>query len=245
MEISELNQLGLNKNQAKVYLAALEFGPATIAHLAHKSGVQRSTIYEFLQEMLDRELLIKSISGKRQLYNAVPPEELFKLLEKQKQTLNRLMPELLSLGEKNLEKPRFRVYEGIAGLKTALNDTLNQPEGSEILYFASYAEASKVLSPSFLKLYLNKRVEKGIIAKGIIPSEKEFKPYQQANAKELRESITIPQKDFPMKNEILIYGNRVAILAYGQEKVALIIESNQIADSQRAIFNLLWKNLAK
>ena len=124
-----------------------------------------------------------------------------------------------------------------------LYDTLNQEQNSEILYFTSYSEAKNTLSPTFLKKYLKKRLSKNITAKGIIPDEKEFKIFQKNNKKELRESIIIPQKDFPMKNQILIYQNKVAIISYGQEKVALIIESKQINDSQKAIFNLLWNIL--
>ncbi len=243
MQISELKKIGFNKNEAKFYLNALEFGPASIAHLSQKSGIQRSTIYEFIQNMIDKNLIIKTISGKRFLYDAVSPENLSSLIERQKQILNRLMPELLSMAEKSIEKPKFRLYEGIKGIKLALDDTLNQEQNSEILYFASYLEAKKTLSPTFMKKYLKKRLSKNITAKGIIPDEKEFKIFQKNNKKELRESIVIPLKKFPIKNEIFIYKNKISIISYGQEKVALIIESKQIADSQKAIFDLLWSSL--
>ncbi|KKU45024.1 MAG: hypothetical protein UX62_C0043G0003 [Microgenomates group bacterium GW2011_GWA2_46_7] len=65
------------------------------------------------------------------------------------------------------------------------------------------------------------------------------------NKEELRETIILPRKDFPVSNEINIYQNKVAIMSFGDEKIGIIIESQQIADTQRAIFNLLWKSLKK
>ena len=57
--------------------------------------------------------------------------------------------------------------------------------------------------------------------------------------------MVIPVKDFPIANETFTYQNKVAILNYGDEKTGVIIESQQNADAQRAIFNLLWKLLKR
>jgi len=46
-----LLQMGLNEKEAKVYLACLELGGATIAEIAEKSGVKRTSIYNFLEEL--------------------------------------------------------------------------------------------------------------------------------------------------------------------------------------------------
>ena len=78
-----------------------------------------------------------------------------------------------------------------------------------------------------------------------MPSDEYIKEHVKANKEELRESILLPEKEFPISNEINIYQNKVAILSFGDEKIGIIIESQQIADTQRAIFNLLWKSLKK
>ena len=45
MSITMTNIPNLNPNQEKVYLAALELGTDTIAHLAQKAFLPRSTVY--------------------------------------------------------------------------------------------------------------------------------------------------------------------------------------------------------
>ena len=49
--VEALEAYGLNKKQAKVYLACLELGLATVQDLAKRSGVRRTTIYSLLDEL--------------------------------------------------------------------------------------------------------------------------------------------------------------------------------------------------
>jgi sugar-specific transcriptional regulator TrmB len=90
MFIQELQQLGLNEKEARVYVAALEFGPTTIAKIAQKSGIKRTTIYEFLTDMSARGLIVASITGKRTLYSAIGPEGLNKLIDRQQEIMKEL-----------------------------------------------------------------------------------------------------------------------------------------------------------
>jgi len=48
-------------------------------------------------------------------------------------------------------------------------------------------------------------------------------------------------KIYPFTNEINIYRNKVAIISLEDELVAVVIESESIANGQRSIFELAWK----
>ncbi len=78
-QLNQLKKLGLSEKEARLYLVALETGPTTIAKLAQKSGVKRGTIYEFLDEMIEKGLLEITITGKRKLYSGVEPKKLQKV----------------------------------------------------------------------------------------------------------------------------------------------------------------------
>ena len=80
----------------------------------------------------------------------------------------------------------------------------------------------------------------------IINPESGYKDIEEkTNKKELREVLTVPKCDFPINNEISIYQDKLAIRSYSDDKLVVVICSQQIADTQRAIFNLLWKLLKK
>jgi hypothetical protein len=55
----------------------------------------------------------------------------------------------------------------------------------------------------------------------------------------------VPAGQFPFTNEIDIYGNKVAILSYTGELLAVIIESESVARTQRMIFELAWLGAGK
>ena len=245
MLIQELQQLGLNEKEAKVYLAALEFGPTSIATIARKSGIKRTTIYEFLADMLDRGLILTSVSGKRTLYSGIGPEGLNKLIERQQVVIQSLAPELLLLTKQSPRKPKIRFYDGAEGLKHVFNDTLDQPDGSEVLFVAPWAGTFESLPKSFVDKYVSKRKKQNIKVRSIVPHDKYALEGKKKDKEELRETIIVPKEKLPIKAKINIYQNKIAILSFGDEKISLIIESQQIADTLKAIFNLLWENLSK
>ena len=244
-QINLLEKLGLSQKEAKLYLVSLEAGPATIAKLAQKSGLKRGTIYEFLDEMLEKGLLEVIIYGKRRLYRGVEPKKLEKIIDRQKEILNSLLPDLALLTSNSQEKPKIRFYEGKSGILAAYYEILDLPSKSEVLGFSTFEGIYKIFPENSINNYIQRRVVKNIRQKLIMPSDKFGENHIADNVNELRETILIPKEKFPITNEINIYQNKVAIISLGEEKVGVIIESKQIADTQRAIFNLLWDSLRK
>lgn len=226
-------------------MIALENGPATIAKLAQKSGLKRGTIYEFLGEMLEKGLLEMTILGKRKLYTGVEPKKLQKIIERQKEILENLIPDLSLLTAGCSAKPKIKFYEGKEGLLKAYYEILDLPVGSEVLGFATFEGIYNLFPKSAVDSYIKKRVAKRIKEKLIIPSDEFAQNHSADNKNEMRETIMIPKNKFSISSEINIYQNKVAITSLGEEKVAVIIESQQMADTQRAIFNLLWSSLRK
>jgi len=92
-----------------------------------------------------------------------------------------------------------------------------------------------------MKDYVKRRAEKGIRLRGVYKKEKDIMEYMKGNREQLRVARVLEEKDFPVSNETNIYKNKVAIASYGREMFGMIIESEEIARSQRAIFELAWK----
>jgi len=244
-KIETLRQVGLDEKEAKTYLAALEYGPTTMISLAKKSGIKRTSIYNFMNDLVARGFIVSTVSGKRTLYSAVSPKDLEKIAEKQITKVREMVPELMLLFDKSPQKPRIRFYEGVDGIKTVFNDTLTQPEGSEMIAITSFGAAYDVLGQKFYDDYVKRRVAKNISGRGIISSDKYTETRTSNNKKELRDAIIVNSKDLPISIEFNIYQNKIAFMSFGTEKLGIIIESQQIADTLRAFFNLAWKGLKK
>src|SRR3989338_6843245 len=92
-----LASLGLNAAQARVYFAALELGQANMQELARKSGVKRTSIYNFIDELREKGLITEVKKRKRRLYSAVHPEHLVELEKMRLGELERLLPQLSAI----------------------------------------------------------------------------------------------------------------------------------------------------
>ncbi|MFA5927074.1 MAG: helix-turn-helix domain-containing protein [Patescibacteria group bacterium] len=234
-----LTDLGMRPQEAKIYLAALKLGQSTVSTIAEDAGIQRTFAYDILKDLMDKAIVSEvEIRGKKH-YSAVSIEQFKKIQEEKFKRFESAMPELKVLEKTVGDRPKVRFFEGREGLKTALYDTLQQKEGSEIISYAT-AEGFYTKEPEFSAAYIKDRVAKKISARSIVVDTPETRKYTNKDTEQLRTSRFVPADKFPFTNEIDIYGNKVAILSTQGEIMAVIIESESIAKTQRMIFELAW-----
>ena len=71
MHIADLEKLGLNKNEAKVYFGLLKKGQATASELVKSVGVHRNIIYDNLEKLIDKGLVSYVVEGTKRRFIAV------------------------------------------------------------------------------------------------------------------------------------------------------------------------------
>src|SRR3990167_5411368 len=119
-----LASAGLSKLEAKLYLAVLNLGQASILDISRHSGLNRTTIYRLIDRLSEQHLLDVTVRGKRKLYVARSAEEVINILKKRITALDVILPLLRSVGLKSPVKPKIRYWEGIDGIKTAYKNSL-------------------------------------------------------------------------------------------------------------------------
>ena len=137
-----------------------------------------------------------------------------------------------------MEKPTVEIYEGKAGLKTILDDVI-KTKPKEILTLSS----SKIFKTLmfYFPHWINRRVKAKIHAKILQQKVKTTKRLKKKDKQELRDIRFLP-KDFTINTHIQIYGNKIAILTLRKdEPIGVIIENKDIVDTQKSLFNVLWK----
>jgi sugar-specific transcriptional regulator TrmB len=240
MQIDEvLSKLNLEGKKGEVYLACLETHGATAYALSQKVGIKRPTVYDILDSLLKEGLVYISLKkGAKHFYAADPERILFKLKNKEAELLS-VMPFLQNLYNSPAAKPVIRYFEGLEGIKEMYSDSLKTlSKGGEILVYSGQDVLKNL--PEFTDEYITERIRKGIRVKGIYKKTSEISGYMENNQKQLRTVRLVEAKSFPMNNEINIYADKIAIASYGQEMLGILIESKEIVEAQRAIFNLAW-----
>ncbi len=237
-----LGQSGFSDKEVFVYMALLELGIGTVSEIARKAGIGRTYAYAILDGLAGKGLV--SVSGKKpkQEYLAESPRNLVTYLEarlesdkKTVSSIKTLLPELISLHTVE-DRPKIRFYEGILGLKEVYEDTLNAK--GLLRGFVKYDELHATL-PDYFPEYYKRRNEKGIFGKGIATDTPLARSRKGNDSKEARELVLVSKELFDISPEFDIYDNKVMIASW-REKLGVIIESGEIADAMKKIFDLAW-----
>src|SRR3989344_3445304 len=112
---SLLSSLGLSEAQAMIYTTALELGESNMQQLSRKSDIKRTSIYNFIDELKNRGLIVETRKKKHKVYSAVHPRQLLEIEKTKIIELEHAMPELLAIQNKSKTKPRVTFYDGIEG----------------------------------------------------------------------------------------------------------------------------------
>ena len=239
MEIKQvLDQIGLEGKKADVYLAALELGSSTVIEISKKAAIKRTTCYDILLDLITEGLISQTQLGKKRLFVGEDPEKIQRNLKSKERLFAEILPQLQSINNSRIAKPKIRFYEGKEGIKEVYEDTLKH--GGEILGFASY-DVIGIIGKQWADEYLRKRVNAAIHAKGIIPStDPMMRDFISKDQEQFRSTKVIDPKKYPFSIEINVYGhNRVALMS-AKEEIALIIEGTEIHSTMKLIFQLIW-----
>jgi sugar-specific transcriptional regulator TrmB len=238
----QLLSMDLSEKEANVYLGLLSLGKGTVSEIAQQAEINRTTGYDILNTLISYGFV--SISGKKpkQEYIAESPDRIIAFLELKKEKTEEqltqakiMLPQLKSIHNIS-DRPRVRFYEGKQGLEQVYEDILTSHE--EIRTYATVDDMHAVL-PDYFSNYYVRRAKKGIHIRAIIPKTPLAMEQMKQNKKEARETALIPAETFYFSPEINIYDNKVMI-ALWREKLGIIIESAEIADAMKKIYELAW-----
>ena len=237
-----LQFIGFSEKEVSVYLALLELGKGTVTQISRKAGINRPTGYHILESLAVKELVKMSGKEPKEEYIAESPDKIEKLLEERLHNAQaylseakKIVPELKSIHNVS-ERPKIYFYEGKEGLERVYEDTLTSHE--TIRAYASIENMHAGL-PGYFPEYYKRRAGKSIAIRAIIPNTNEGAERKTLDAKEMRETALVPKDKFSFSPEINIYDDKIMIASW-REKLGIIIESHEIADAMKKVFELAW-----
>ncbi|OGF19898.1 hypothetical protein A3G56_03340 [Candidatus Falkowbacteria bacterium RIFCSPLOWO2_12_FULL_45_10] len=237
----ELEQFGLSDKEAKVYLAALQLGRASVQNIAQKADIHRVSVYDILEKLARQGLISQTIQGKKRLFVATKPEKIQADLENKREVFSKLLPELKALENVSRQKPKVTYFEGREEFWQAYFDRIRHE--SELKENLVYGSSEKILGayPEEYKKFTKERMVKGIKVKLIVEQSSFGREEKRKGEEELREVKFLPT-DMKLKTGTIVYGDRVMIVSWGSLSV-VIIEDADYAANQKTVFNLLWGSL--
>jgi len=239
----DIQSLGLNEKEAKVYLASLELGQATVQKISAKAGIKRPTTYFIIENLMERGLMSSYYQGKKQLFMAEMPERILDLIAKERKELElreeqfkRLLPELQSINNRNKDKPVVKYYEGKEGVLSMTLEHMKNSKGQKAYSIFPRDLVEKNLTQEDLNIIRKERIANKISTRVIYTREKEGLGSIQDS-----ELVRLPANEFPVSCDIAFYEDKVRIASFKDRLMGVVIEDKEIAQSLRSLFELAWK----
>ncbi|MCX6791157.1 MAG: hypothetical protein NTV62_03135 [Candidatus Gribaldobacteria bacterium] len=237
--INVLQQFGLSNNEAKVYLAGLEIGQASIQDLAQKSQVKRTTIYTVLEGLKEKGLMSQIKRGSKAFLVSENPENLLAYSDRRHQALREALPELKSIYNISWVKPKVRFFEGQEGYLVVYENILKE-KPKEVLAIASYENFMKHIDSQYEEQWTKRRIEKGIKLRWLdFKTQKVIKRVKEGR-KAQREIRFLPEK-FKFTSSMFIYGDKLIIVSgKNKEFIAIVIENSEFHQMFSQLFEIIW-----
>lgn len=244
-KLFNISEAGLSDKETAVYLAILKIGRGSVMEIGKLSGIDRTTTYRILQDLLKIPLVQTFKEDKKTFWAALHPRYLVSYVQKKKKAVLELFPELEALYNLNEEKPKLAYFEGIEGLADLTADIVSEVKyrGEMMSFSAPGAASGYFTTKRFLQL-AQERVKKQIMSKILIPSIAEAPGYIEGeDFKNWRHVKIIDPKKFPFKASINIWNNKVALLTVRAHPIGVVVESRDISTTLRSIFEIIWQKI--
>lgn len=247
MKLDVLQELGLTKSEIAVYLSLLETGQSTTGPIVEKARISSSKIYEILEKLIDKGLVSFVLKGSIKYFEATQPERILDLLkekekklEEQRKEVEKILPELTR--KKNLSnvKDSAAVYRGMKGLETVFYEGLDLLKKGDMFYAFGIPHRTNVINRFFVR-WSKDRAEKGINSQLLFNDEArgELQTLPENNrrseVKFMEKGVVTPAAINIFKHRTVIFPNQL-----DQNPLLIVIDNQNIADSFKAQFELLW-----
>lgn len=240
--LETLQQLGLSKKEATVYLALLGLGQTQVSKIIDKTHYHREIVYTSLRRLVEKNLASFVRRKGKRFYQAANPEKILEIAQDNFQVAKGILPQLVNLQKKADRQQFIQVYEGSDGLKQVrelMLRTLKSGDKIRILG-TSGKEYFETMGDYYLS-WNRRRDQKKIwyLIQCYEPQkrllkEKLEKPFKYVQVKSLPEKFLTPTSS-------AIFANCVVIQIWGDEPIMILIENKKVAANYCDVFDVLWK----
>jgi sugar-specific transcriptional regulator TrmB len=228
--------IGMEEKEAKTYLALLDLGTAKVQDIALKAGIKRPTAYVVLESLFAKNYITKTFKQNRVLYSPEKPDILLRALKQKEDLLEQAIPLLQARMKTSPVRPRVKIYEGKGGVEQVYDEIY---QSKSVCLFGSL----KNLSEEFVgRVDTLKKIIKSekIQVRDLLTEDPKDIDFGLASIGKNYEARVIG-REFDLYSDGALYDDKVAILSIKNDLFAVVIESKEVVDTFRSLFEIVWK----
>lgn len=232
-----LKQLGLDIKEVAIYMGLLELGEASVLEISKKTGVKRPTAYLVLNALESKGFVSRIIHGKKISFAAQHPKKILAEAEIRLKEVQDVLPQFEAMLVRSDNRPRVMIYEGKDALDRAYDDAFLVK--GEMLFMSNMDLVHDIFARTLTKF--DYAMGPDFRSREIIDDGEQARAYAKRVQAEYRKLRFMPKAFQPFATDIGIYGNAVVITSGKKEYFSVKIESKEIADAFRAMFEAMWQ----
>jgi sugar-specific transcriptional regulator TrmB len=241
-----LQKIGLTKTEAKIYVTGLDYNNVGVSELEKKTRIKRTTIYHALNTLMFKGLASKKGTESRYTFIMTSPDKIqgildrdIKKLREKKAQLDEILPLLKKKTKKHEEKTKISHYEGIEGIKLAIEEAL-YCKSKQWTIIAPHKNFFSDFSEEYAKYFMQTRKNHKIQARTLWEGRFDKKVLSKEELK-LRNPRFLPKKMCGKFGSVIItFDDKVLIISPLEDLSAVLIQSTETTATFTAIFEGLW-----
>ncbi|MEK7530670.1 MAG: helix-turn-helix domain-containing protein [Patescibacteria group bacterium] len=240
MIVDSLIDIGLTEKEAKLYVALLENGVSSPKEAAENSGINRTTAYMLLDELVEKGFVSSTDDGDAKKYQAESPDMLMSIVDARlkecretEKIADEVVPTLHDMSETLRFKPTVRFFEGWSGIKSVFDEIATKTKGGSICALLP-ADTLDEANSDYEREFFERLTAQGTSLFAIQPVS-DVPSLLPGHMKGTRHRV--PLELFNIKSDVYIYGDYLALISI-REEFGAIIQGDDVAVLMREIFSL-------
>lgn len=240
--ISLLRDVGIDDKEARVYLAILELGNATVIDISNRSSIKRTTIYFILEKLKSIGMVHEANIDTKTFYTAERPENIIRQYKEKVDQLSSSLNLFQALGRKGIDRSQIHFFDSEEGFKMVWR-TLFRSGEKEYLIITDPREMLHFVRKNYITgKIIKEKLELGIKSRQLVAASEYAKEIVVKDKDENRVSKTLP-REYPLHYTTIIFGDTVALISPLLENIIMLCKSRAFAGSQRSLFNIVWDSI--
>lgn len=246
----QLMELGLTREEVKIYLNLLNSGPNSITELSKRTKIKRTSTHNYVNTLIQKGIVSQTDFGGRRKVIAEIPDKLKILIDQQKYKIKRLesaFEDTISNIYKMIPEVNentnvdVKYYEDRSLIEGIYDDIL---KSKEVRAYVNSAEIASTFPENFDK-FINS-VKSGNEIWDLMVVTNEGKSFEESTLELDNYHVAyFPQNIKLHSMDYLIYDNKITIIQGGESPTAIMIQNKFLYENAKVMFDLMWSLLEK
>lgn len=240
-----LEEIGLTKNEIKIYLALLKLGSTSTGAILKETKAHASKVYDGLERLADKGLVSHVIIANTKHFKAVSPDRWIdflddkrKRIQRQEEEMKKYIPELKALQEMGVDDTDAEVFRGWKGMETVFNEGIKAMGKGDVWHvLGAYVGEDRERTDAFIQRTIMKCEQKKMKWK-VIYNESARNTFKYEQKSLITENRFLNQETPATIN---IYKDVIFIALWIKNPIAFRVRNQKVADSFRLYFDFMWK----